>query len=400
MTEKKEGWIDVASLVPRVSIQEIAAYYRFDLGEAFGCSGEQRTRCPVTACDGHNDYRPVSINVDDPKGRWKCHRSGYGCGAQGDKLTLAHCIKHGDMPAGGKLTGSAFRDIARDLQAIAGGETPQLETPRSEKPSVPSAPASIDDTPNTPLSDSDNENARKLVNLHEQFVAEPSEMTPQASKYMRVREWLTAELCDQARCGYLPGSAKSLLRGYWVFGVFDEDGKTLCWVARDLKFEQKLKAWEGSARQGPDPAKYKFPSKQYFRRKFELYGQELVAQEGQSETLQRLGLIVVEGFNDVLRLRALGISSVAIMSNRITKEQVAKVARLAEAEAGGRINIMFDANPRGDEGAKDALWELAQTGLDVKLVWSRTMFEERFRNREPESLTAEDWAVIEETICR
>jgi len=400
MAEKKEGWIDVASLAPRVSIQEIAAYYRFDLGETFGCSGEQRTRCPVTTCDGHNDYRSMSINVDDPKGRWKCHRSGYGCGAQGDKLTLAHCMKHGDMPPGGKLTGTAFRQIARDLQVIAGDEAPRLEAPRPEKPSAPPTGDSVDDTHNVPLSDSDNENARKLANLHEQLLTEPSEMTPQASKYMRLREWLTPEQCRQARCGYLPGSAKGLLRGYWVFGVFDEDDRALCWVGRDLKFEQKLKEWEASGRQGREPPKYRFPSKQFFRRKFELYGQELAKQEDQAEALQRLGLIVVEGFNDVLRLRALGIPSVGIMSNRITKEQVGKLARLAEAVAGGRINVMFDSNPRGDEGAKDALWELAQTGLDVKLIWSRVMFDRRFRDREPESLTAEEWGVIEETISR
>ena len=115
MAERKEGWIDVQELLPRISIHEIAAYYRFDLGEMFGSSGEQRTRCPVTACDGHNDYRSVSINVTDAKGPWKCHRSGYGCGAQGDKLTLAHCMKQGERPlhaAGRRHTACSITESA------------------------------------------------------------------------------------------------------------------------------------------------------------------------------------------------------------------------------------------------------------------------------------------------
>ena len=150
--------------MPRVSVEDIAAYFRFELGETFGESGEQRTRCPVTSCDGNDDYRSVSINLDDPKGRWKCHRSGYGCGAQGDKLTLAHCMKHGAMPSGGKLTGKEFRETARNLQDISSGVALRAEAAPKAAP-LPPAELTIDETPNTPLSESANENAQKLVTL-------------------------------------------------------------------------------------------------------------------------------------------------------------------------------------------------------------------------------------------
>lgn len=399
MTVEKQPWIDVQELMPRVSIHEIAAYYRFDLGETFGNSGEQRTRCPVVACDGHDDNRSVSINVDDPKGRWKCHRSGYGCGAQGDKLTLAHTMKHGAMPHGGKLTGAAFRTIAEDLQAISGGAEPvTVERPQPPNREQQPTAVSIDDQPNTPLSESDNENARSLVSLDEHFVVDPAEMPPEASKYMRSREWLTPEFCRSARCGYLPASAKGTLRGKWIYGIFDDSGEPLSWVGRDLKFEQKFKEWEAGGRSGTEPAKFRFPSKQYFRRKFELFGQEQLEQPEHAETLRQLGLIVVEGFNDALRLRQLGVPAVAIMSNRVTAEQVQKIAGYAESVGNGRINILFDANTKGDEGAKDALWLLAQTGLHTKLVWSAAMFDGRFRDREPESLTEDEWNDISSTL--
>ena len=123
MAVEKQPWIDVQALMPRVSIQQIAAYYRFALSESFGSSGEQRMPCPVASCDGHHDSRSVAINVSSAKGLWKCHRNSYGCGAGGDKLTLMYCIKHSQMPSGGgQPKGKEFREIATDLQAIANAE--------------------------------------------------------------------------------------------------------------------------------------------------------------------------------------------------------------------------------------------------------------------------------------
>ena len=78
-----------------------------------------------------------------------------------------------------------------------------------------------------------------------------------------------------SRCfRYLLSSAKGMLRGMWVFGVMDQAGEPLAWVGRDLAFEKKREAWEKAGRSGESPAKYRFPSKNYFRRKFELYGQQ------------------------------------------------------------------------------------------------------------------------------
>ena len=99
----------------------LASYYGVTLPEGFGTSGEQRMACPCRDCQGHSDTRSVSINVSDPFRRWKCHREGYGCGAQGNMVTLAYCFKHGEMPAGGKPRGREFFAIAEDLEAIAGG---------------------------------------------------------------------------------------------------------------------------------------------------------------------------------------------------------------------------------------------------------------------------------------
>ena len=62
---------------------------------------------------------------------------------------------------------------------------------------------------------------------------------------------------------------------------------------------------------------------------------------------------------------------------------------------------MFDCEDTGDEGAKEALWLLAQRGLDVRLAWSKAMHGGQFAGRQPESLTADEWqTAIQPAITR
>ena len=235
----------------------------------------------------------------------------------------------------------------------------------------------------------------RLAELDKHLVVDPAEMSPAASRYIRSRPWATPEFLREARCGYMPSDAKSTLRGQWVFGVFDEQGEPLCWVGRNLKYEEQM----AKLRPGEEaPAKYRFPSQKFFRRKFEQYGQESLDRPDLQDSLQQHGLLIVEGFWDVLRLRQLGIASVGIMSNHITDEQLARVIETSQAKSAGRIGIMFDADEKGDEGAKDALWRLSEVGLQTRLVWSRRMFNAKFNGKEPESVSQDDLAEIGEGL--
>ena len=72
----------------------------------------------------------------------------------------------------------------------------------------------------------------------------------------------------------------------------------------------------------------------------------------------------------MLGLDAIGEPAVAIMSNKITDEQVAKVERFAKSVAAGKVTLLFDTDEARDLGAKESLWHFAQRGLDVWLGWS------------------------------
>lgn len=393
--------IDVDRLQRELSIRQVAAYYGVQLPEGFGDSGEQRMRCPCANCTGHADDRSVSINTSDPFKRWKCHREGYGCGAQGNLVAFAYCFKHGVMPAGGKPTGKDFYAIAQDLEAIAGGKT-RPDVTVSPDPTVrQDAAAVIEAKPNVPLSQSDNENARNLVTLDRELTIALGDLSPAPSSYARRRPFLLSEaIARECRCGYMPGSSKSSLRGQWVFGIQNEQGEPLAWVGRNSRYEEEHEKWVAGGRRDREPIKYRFPNQALFRRGLELYGQEFLGDKRFAESLSRYGVILVEGFTDRLRLHELGVMSLAMMSNKITEEQSQRLARYAKQYGGSRVGVMHDADGPGDDGAKETLWRMQELGVDAYLVWSRRKFDGKFADRQPESLIGDDWDEVAATIQR
>ncbi len=57
-------------------------------------------------------------------------------------------------------------------------------------------------------------------------------------------------------------------------------------------------------------------------------------------------------------------------------------------------DIMHDADQKGDEGAKETLWRMHEVGIDAYLVWSRKMHGGRFADRQPESLSDDEWISV------
>jgi 5S rRNA maturation endonuclease (ribonuclease M5) len=334
----------------------------------------------------------VSINVSEPFKRFKCHRENYGCGAQGNLVTLAYCFKHGAMPPGGKPTGKEFYAIAQDLESIAEGKLRPEVNVSADPATRADAAAVIEGKPNVPLAQSENEIARNLVTLDDELTISLDELSVPASAYARRRPFLLSEAIKrECLCGYMPGSSKSSLRGQWVYGVRSEQGEPLAWVGRNVRYEEEYEKWATGGRQGREPMKYRFPNQSLFRRGLELYGQEFLTDERFAKSLKNHGVIVVEGFSDRLAMHAKGIMSLAMMSNRMTDEQIDKLVRLANEYGYNRVGIMHDADGPGDDGAKETLWKLHERDVNAYLVWSRRKSDGKFAGRQPESLSDDEW---------
>ena len=225
-------------------------------------------------------------------------------------------------------------------------------------------------------------------------------MNPTAAGYIRRHPALSSESMTKWRCGYLPNDGGGDKRGWSLPGsilypVLSEHGKVLAWAGRDVQFEQKEKKFQqlsAAQRSGKDPpAKHRFPKG--FHRGIELFGQQAsrLQEPGYREFITQHGLIIVEGFNDVIGLDNLGVPALGIMSNRMTESQGEKIVRFAKQLGVNRVNLMFDCDEAGAEGAKEALWFCAERQLHVRLVWSLAMHESQRIGRQPESMSRSEF---------
>ena len=386
-------YINVDDLQAQTSLAEAAAKCGVTLA-IHGGARQVRIDCAFACAGDHAGKREISVDTANPQKVFACHA--YECQLRGNLLALMHGWLTGTRPSGDKLKGEEFKRV----RGVLAGEA----TPPSSKTIKPAPPSKEERTAvpvrNIPLSESKNEKARELVTLDEKFVVDVATMPPAAASYVRRHACLSPALMQKWRVGVLPQDAGSdkrgwSLRGQILYPILSEHGKLLAWVARDPQFESKDQAF---AALSPDqrtkerkPGKYRFPAD--LQRGQELFGQHAgrLDEPGYRETIARCGLIVVEGFNDVIGLDAIAVPAVGIMSNKVTAEQIAKIERFAKTLAGGKVTLLFDADEAGDNGAKETFWLLAQRGLDVRLGWSRDMHGELFKGRQPENLTRDEW---------
>lgn len=398
MSPANRGYINVDELTPQATLEQVAQYYGVPLPELHRIGDETRTRCFLN-CGKVQETgdRALAIQEGHPAKPFHCHQ--YGCGKNGNLLGLMDLLKPGES-MGGRPRGKRFKTIAADLRAIVAGLPPMSPPSSPIAPTNPAPSSSSPSTRNLPLAESGNERARGLVNLDSKFIIDPAQMPPAAASYFRRRPFLSFEVCRAWRVGYLPrnvgGDDKSggTMRGKIVYGYTNAAGEILTWFGRDPEYEEKRQRWEAAGRVEREPEKFHFVKG--FQRGQELFGQHgraRLQRPGFRERLQQLGLIVVEGPNDVIALDCLGIPAVGLCSNMATDEQVDKLARWSHELAGGVVTLLLDCDPEGENGAKQALWKLAQH-CDVRLGWSSEMFNGQFRGRQPESLSADEATVI------
>lgn len=386
MSETKSSFVKVDQLLPQVTIEQAAEYYGVQLPEIRRIGDEVRMRC-FLACGRTEETsdRAIAVQADNPVKPWKCHV--YECQKGGNLVGLCDLMKPGQN-AGGRPRGERFKQIAADLAAMVSGERPPAASPAAatrivEKPAE--KPAT-----NLPLRDSANERARELVSLDEQFITDVAAMPPEASAYFRRRPFLTSEVCRKFRVGYLPQSAKSLLRGHIVYGYHSPAGELLTWFGRNVRFEEQHARWKASDRSEPEPIKSRFVKG--FQRGLELYGEHVIRIGGLNGS-PALGIVVVEGPNDAIHLQTLGVPAVALCSNTITKEQVERIAELARNQQVGCISLMLDCDEEGINGSRQSLPLLAER-VPVRLAWSNRTADGKFKGRQPESLSVEEWNTV------
>jgi hypothetical protein len=398
MTQGKRGFIDVDGLQRELAaqgdvVERVAKFYERRLPEVHHSQDETRLACHF-AC-GRTDTtgdRAISVKTQVDGAVFRCFH--YGCTVRGNVLSLMFLMKHDHGPSGERLHGAEFREIAQDLEALVRGESrsPVQTRTQPETSDDPSGPIV-----NVPLKNAENERARELVTLDDKFITDVAQMNPKASAYVRRRAFMTPEMMRKFRCGYLPSDGGSLLRGHFVYGWLDANGDVLTWFGRNLNFEEQHAKWKRAGDSKDEPSKFRFVKG--FHRGLELYGENIFRREARTEQLRDLGVILVEGPNDVSNLSALGVPAIAVCSNAVTEEQADKLAALAREFGGGTVSVMFDLDHEGENGAKQALVELAAR-CRVRFAWTAASTHGAFRDRQPETVSREEWQTTIEPCLR
>lgn len=390
----KPGYIDVDALQAQTSLEDAATKcgVQFD-GRPSGA--EVRIDCPFSCPGDHVGRREISISKESPQKVFFCHA--YQCQLRGNLLALMHGWLTGKRPTGDKLKGAEFNHVKQVLAGIERAAPSPSAVPSTQTQPIPQSPSTP--VPCVPLEDSDDETLRALATIDEKFITEVASMSPTAASYVRRHPALSPESMQKWRVGYIPmdgGGDKRgwSLRGHIVYPLLSETGKVLAWIGRDPAFEEKEREFQllipAEREKRKPPQKHRVPSG--FGRGSHLFGQHgsRLLEPGYREFIAAHGIIVVEGFNDVIGFDNLGIPAVAIMSNRMTEAQGEKIVRWAKLVAAGQVTLMFDCDAAGTEGAKEALWYFAEQQLDVRLAWSPKMHGGMFAGKQPESLRRED----------
>lgn len=398
--EKSAGFVNVDELMPQLTLEQVALFYGAQLPDLKRIGSETRMQCFLACGKMHETGdRALAIQTEHPAKQWKCHQ--YGCGKGGNLVSLCDLLKPG-ANGNGRPRGQRFKEIAADMRKMVAGV---FDAPRPAEAKVASAAPPPPPKATVPLIKSENERARALVDLDQKFVVDVADMPPAASAYFRRRPFLTPEHCRKWRMGYLPrdvgrtDKSGGTMRGMVVYPVLSEYSEVLTWFGRDPEFEIKHDKWIAANREGREPEKFHFVKG--FQRGLELFGQngrERLQERQHRDRLRELGLVVVEGPNDVIALDAFGVPAVGLCSNTITDAQVGKIVRWANELASGLVTLMLDCDAEGESGAHQALWKFAQH-CRVRLGWSSEMFSGRFKGWQPESLNVEEWREIRSLIA-
>ena len=402
------GFVNVDQLQKDTSLEDAARKCGIAL-HATGSGPEVRIDCPFGCAGDHLGRKEISINTANDEKVFLCHS--YQCGFRGNLLALMHGWLNGKKPSGDKLRGTEFqrvRDVLVDrvkIEAKATVTTPTSPTSSSSLRAI--EPESSE--PNLPLIDSENEAARELADIDSKFIVEMAHMNPAAASYIRQHPCLTPDSMQKWRCGYLPhdgGGDKRgwSLRGHIVYPMLSEEGKVLAWIGRDPTYEQKLAEYNAIRPElrgdRPEPIKHKVPKGFHRGQEFSVLANTRAAYENPATAKRsprtasswsrdfRFDVINLDNLDN---LDNLGNPAVAICSNRITPHQVEKVTRWSQQLADGKVTLLFDCEPTGDDGAKEALWQLTERGLHVRLGWTQDMHGGAFKGRQPEALSLSEW---------
>lgn len=313
-----KDWVDFKAVKATVTIEAVLKHY--GLLEKFERKGDRLTGpCPI-----HKGTRKSQFSADLKKGAFKCFSGG--CCAHGNAI---------DLVAG--IEGLEFREAAKLLQEWFGirpekpADEPGKDQPKgrsaTKPPAKPVASAAAAEPPEQPAKREATDDKAPNKPLTFQLKLDP------AHPYLAERG-LTAETVAHFGLGY---SDRGSMKGRLAVPLHNLAGEIVGYAGR----------WAGKDSEIPDgEGKWKLPAG--FKKGLEAFNAHRVSENTKVVTL-------VEGCWSVFWLHQNGYQNVvSVLGSAVSKEQAEILATRYRG-----VQILFDGDPAGREGARKAALELA-----------------------------------------
>ena len=311
-------WVDFKAIKGKVSMHMVLNHYGIELQ---GKGSKLVGSCPL-----HGGDNPRAFHVDTEKNVWKCFTGCTNTDKSGGGVIdfvsskesvgfrdAALMLKHWFLGDAGTKKQRRQKPRRRQKKQSSDGAMPK----QAEPPTPCVEPQSAQEH-NSPLS-------FKLNLRHEH-------------PYLQDKRKVTVELAEEFGIGYCP---RGIMAGRIAIPIHNSDGIAVAYAGRDTK--------------GGEP-KYKFPSG--FRKQLELYNLHRARKHGRKH-----GLILVEGYFDVLRVHQAGFPNVvALMGSSMSDAQERHIKSVAD-----QVVLLFDGDEAGRACARKVAGRLI-TKLFVHIV--------------------------------
>lgn len=322
-------WVDFKALKEKVGMIDILKHYELLNDLQPKKDGELTGYCPI---HDESRYNKDSFCVNVEKNIWNC----FACGAHGNILDFVSEMEDVDIREAGLLIQKWF-DLAPAEKLARKGRKPERkpeltdEKPEPGPEAEPETPAPEKQPPGSDISRVNPPLTFELKNLDQEH------------PYLKERG-LKPETIKEFGIGFC---TRGLMKDRIAIPIHNENGELIAYAGR----------WPGEPTEG-EP-KYKLPRK--FQKHCVLYNFHRAKDLAKGQ-----GLILTEGFFDVMKLWQAGIKNVvALMGTVLSDEQEQLLVNALAPD--GKLTLMLDPDEPGQKAAKEITARLI-TMLYIKVI--------------------------------
>ncbi len=318
----KTKWVDFKAIKEKVRMMDILKHYELLDGLKERKNHELVGFCPIHDVDSH--YNKNSFCVNTAKSIWNC----FACGAGGNVLDFVAQMEDVDIREAGLLIQEWFSLTPAKKLAKGKGKPERKSEPTAAEPEKTATKSEAPDSDKAPANPVLTFELKDLDQNH---------------PYLRERD-LEKETIKEFGVGFCK---RGLMKDRIAIPIHNENGDLVAYAGR----------WLGDPPEG-EP-KYKLPPR--FQKHLVLYNFHRARELSEGK-----GLVLVEGFFDVMKLWQAGFKNVVALMGTVMSDEQEKLL-IGSLAPGGKVALMLDPDEPGQKATREIAQKLI-TKFYIKVI--------------------------------